>query len=157
MLEDEVLRRQVVCRAKAYTIIEGQLYKRSATRVYQRCVSSAEGQEILEEIHIRCFGHHASVRAIVAKAFRHIFFRLTAKHDAEELVKQCEGCQRYARQPHMPAQELRTIPITWPFAIWGLDMVGPFRRARGGIKHLLVAVDKYTKWVEAKPIKKVDG
>jgi transposase InsO family protein len=36
-------------------------------------------------------------------------------------------------------------------------MVGPFRTARGGVKHLLVAVDKYTKWVEAKPIKKLDG
>ena len=36
-------------------------------------------------------------------------------------------------------------------------MLGPFRTARGGVKHLLVAVDKYTKWAEAKPIKKVDG
>ena len=41
--EDEVLRRQIMRRAKAYTIIEGQLYKRSATGVYQRCVSPAEG------------------------------------------------------------------------------------------------------------------
>ena len=36
-------------------------------------------------------------------------------------------------------------------------MMGPFRTARGGLTHLLVAVDKYTKWVEAKPIKKLDG
>ena len=36
-------------------------------------------------------------------------------------------------------------------------MVGLFRTARGCLTHLLVAVDKYTKWVEAKPIKKVDG
>ena len=57
----------------------------------------------------------------------------------------------------MPAQELRTIPITWPFAVWGLDMVGPFKMTRGGLTHLLVAVDKFTKWVEAKPIKKLHG
>ena len=36
-------------------------------------------------------------------------------------------------------------------------MVGPFKTTRGGLTHLLVAVDKYTKWVEAKPIKKLDG
>ena len=36
-------------------------------------------------------------------------------------------------------------------------MMGPFRTARGGLTHLLVAVDKYTKWVEVKPIKKLDG
>ena len=36
-------------------------------------------------------------------------------------------------------------------------MVGPFNRARTGMTHLLVAVDKFTKWIEAKPIRKLDG
>ena len=36
-------------------------------------------------------------------------------------------------------------------------MVRPFKTARCGLTHLLVAVDKYTKWVEARPIKKLDG
>ncbi|XP_073360538.1 uncharacterized protein [Aegilops tauschii subsp. strangulata] len=44
-----------------------------------------------------------------------------------------------------------------PFAVWGLDMVGPFKTARGGMTHLLGAVDKFTKWIEARPIKKLDG
>src|SRR3954470_14727299 len=33
----------------------------------------------------------------------------------------------------------------------------PFKRARSGMTHLLVAVDKFTKWIEARPIKKLDG
>ena len=41
------------------------------------------------------------------------------------------------------------IPITWPFAVWGLDMVGPFKRSEDKNTHLLVAVDKFAKWVEA--------
>jgi hypothetical protein len=36
-------------------------------------------------------------------------------------------------------------------------MVGPFKIAPRGLTHLLVAVDKFTKWIEAKPIKKLDG
>ena len=52
----------------------------------------------------------------------------------------------------MPAQKLQTIPITWPFAVWGLDMVGPLQRAPGGFTHLFVAINKFTKWIEAKPI-----
>ena len=36
-------------------------------------------------------------------------------------------------------------------------MVGSLRKASRGFTHLLVAVDKFTKWVEAKPIRKLDG
>jgi IS30 family transposase len=36
-------------------------------------------------------------------------------------------------------------------------MVGPLKTAPSGFMHLLVAVDKFTKWVEAKPIRKLDG
>ena len=57
----------------------------------------------------------------------------------------------------MPAQELWMIPITWPFAVWGLDMVGPFKRSKDKKTHLLVAVDKFTKWVEAEPVSKCDA
>src|SRR6266508_3699998 len=44
------------------------------------------------------------------------------------------------------------IPITWPFAVWGLDMVGPLQRAPGGFTHLFVTIDKFTKRIEAKPV-----
>ena len=36
--------------------------------------------------------------------------------------------------------------------VWGLDMVGPLKRGPGGFTHLLIVVDKFTKWIEAKPI-----
>jgi hypothetical protein len=52
-----------------------------------------------------------------------------ALRDAAEMVKRCEACQFHAKQIHQPAQELRTIPLTWPFAVWGLDILGPFPRA----------------------------
>lgn len=55
----------------------------------------------------------------------------------------------------MSAQALQTIPFTWPFAVWGLDLVGPFKKAPEGCTHLLVAVDKFTKWIEARPIAKL--
>src|SRR6185312_9070841 len=67
----------------------------------------------------------------------------------------CEGCQFYARKTHLPAHVLQTIPITWPFAMWGLDLVGPLQRAPGGFTHLLVAVDKFSNWIEARPIAKI--
>jgi hypothetical protein len=46
---------------------------------------------------------------------------------------------------------LQTIPITWTFSTWGLDLIGPFKKAKGGFTHIFITVDKLTKWVEAKP------
>ena len=84
----------------------------------------------MREIHEGDCGHHAGSKSLVAKAFRHGFYWLTAHADAEDLVKRCDGCQNFARRAHIPAQELKMIPITWPFATWGLDMVGPFKRSK---------------------------
>ena len=36
--------------------------------------------------------------------------------------------------------------------VWGLDLVGPLKRAPGGYTYLLITVDKFTKWIEARPI-----
>ncbi|MBI0384259.1 transposase family protein, partial [Streptomyces albiflaviniger] len=59
----------------------------------------------------------------------------------------------FVTKHHAPATELKTIPLAWPFAQWGLDMVGPLKKSsRGGHTFLLVAVDKFTKWIEAVPI-----
>jgi transposase InsO family protein len=52
----------------------------------------------------------------------------------------------------MPAQALQAIPIMWHFTIWELDMVGPLSKAPGGFTHLPVTVDKFAKWIEARPI-----
>jgi hypothetical protein len=34
-----------------------------------------------------------------------------------------------SKEQHLPAQQLQTIPVTWPFTCWGLDMIGPFKKA----------------------------
>jgi transposase InsO family protein len=36
--------------------------------------------------------------------------------------------------------------------VWGLDIVGPLRKAPGGYTHLLLSIDKFSKWVEVRPI-----
>jgi hypothetical protein len=66
-----------------------------------------------------------------------------------EIVCTYEGCQYYARKTHLPIQALQTIPITWPFTIWGLDLVGPLKKTCRGYTHLLIAIDKFSKWIEA--------
>ncbi|RVW61781.1 Gypsy retrotransposon integrase-like protein 1 [Vitis vinifera] len=56
---------------------------------------------------------------------------------------------RYAPIPHMPLETLKPISGPWPFAQWGMDIVGPFPAAPAQKKFLLVATDYFSKWVEA--------
>src|SRR3954469_1313749 len=131
--------------------VSTKLVRRSVTGVFQRCVEPEKGIAILKDIHQGECGHHAASRSLFTKAFRHGFFWPTALDDAKELVKHCKGCQVFSSKQHLPASALKTIPLTRPFAVWGLDMVGPFKTARGGMTHLLVAVDKLCGPPDPKP------
>jgi ribonuclease HI len=147
---DKIKARWLARRAKSFVSLgdEKELYHRSPSSILQRCISIAQGQELLQEIHSGVCGHHAAPRALVGNAFRQGFYWPTAVADATRIVRSCWGCQFYAKQTHLPAQALQTIPITWPFAVWGLDLVGPLQKAPGGFTHLLVAIDKFSKWIE---------
>ncbi|KAI5014659.1 hypothetical protein ZWY2020_056049 [Hordeum vulgare] len=72
--QDEAEARQIQRRSAAYAIINHELVRRSVTGVFQRCVESEKGQEILRDIHQGECGHHAASRTLVAKAFRHGFY-----------------------------------------------------------------------------------
>jgi ribonuclease HI len=124
-LDKAEARRLARC-AKSFVLLgdEKELYHRSPSGILQRCISIAEGQELLQEIHSGACGHHAAPRALVGNAFRQGFYWPTAVVDATRIVRSYQGCQFYTRQTHLPAQALQTIPITWPFAVWGLDLVG---------------------------------
>ncbi|XP_050259242.1 uncharacterized protein LOC126704276 [Quercus robur] len=56
---------------------------------------------------------------------------------------------RFAPNIHQPGGELNPLSSPWPFAQWGLDILGPFPKAAGNRKFLLVSTDYFTKWVEA--------
>jgi hypothetical protein len=119
------------------------------------CILRSEGLQLLAEIHSGECGGHAASTNLVGKAYQSGFYWPTAMTDAKDLIKRCKGCQFFAKQQHLPAQTLCTIPPSWPFAMWGLDSVGPFRTTLGGYKHILVAIDKFTKWIEVRPVAKV--
>ena len=47
---------------------------------------------------------------------------------------------------------MTTITSPWPFAQWGIDIVGPLPLGKGQVKFLLDAIDYFTKWVEAEAL-----
>jgi hypothetical protein len=35
------------------------------------------------------------------------------------------------------------IPVTWPFLVWGLDLVSPLKKVPEGYTHLLAAIEAW--------------
>ena len=68
--------------------------------------------------------------------------------DAADYVRRCEQCQKHAPLIHQPASRLNPVSSPWPFAKWGLDILGPFPQATGNRRFVLVAIDYFTKWAE---------
>jgi len=69
--------------------------------------------------------------------------------DALAYTKKCDKCQKHSPIIHLPGTKLTPLTSPWPFAQWGMDILGPFPRASGSRRFLLVATDYFTKWTEA--------
>jgi hypothetical protein len=68
-----------------------------------------------------------------------------------EVVKKFRDCQFFQKQMMKHVNPLWPIDISWPFAVWEIDIVGILPRAPGGFRYLLVRIDTFTKWMEAVP------
>ena len=60
--------------------------------------------------------------------------------------------QRFGNVQRIPSEKLMTIAFPWPFAQWGLDIIGPLPQGKRQVKFLLVAIDYFMKWVEAETL-----
>ena len=70
--------------------------------------------------------------------------------DCAAHVRKCHKCQIYGDLKHMPPVSLHCLASPWPFSTWGIDIIGKIHpRASNGHEYILVAVDYFTKWVEA--------
>nr|CAN74048.1 hypothetical protein VITISV_017189 [Vitis vinifera] len=140
---------KVRVQAARFTLIRGHLYKRSFTGPYIRCLGHSEAQYVLAELHEGICGNHSGGRSLAHRAHSQGYYWTTMKKDATAYVKKCDKCQKYAPIPHMPSATLKLVSGPWPFAQWGMDIVGPLPAAPAQKKFLLVATDYFSKWVEA--------
>ncbi|GJT51887.1 reverse transcriptase domain-containing protein [Tanacetum coccineum] len=95
-------------------------------------------------------GHHGA-NYIAKKVFDSGFFWPTIYHDAHDLVTRCDACQRQGKISQKDEMPQNAIQVYEIFDVWGIDFMGPFPSLQGN-KHILVAVDYFLKWVEAKAL-----
>nr|GEY12118.1 reverse transcriptase domain-containing protein [Tanacetum cinerariifolium] len=59
--------------------------------------------------------------------------------------------------PYAVVKPLTLITAPWPFYKWGIDIASPFLEGPGKVKFLIVAMDYFTKWIEAKDVATITG
>ena len=77
------------------------------------------------------------------------------RKDTMNLVQRCDHCQPFTDLQHLPLNQLSQLSSPWPFAQWVMDILGPFPPTTGQWKFLIIAIDYFTKWVEAKPLAQI--
>ncbi|GJT73057.1 reverse transcriptase domain-containing protein [Tanacetum coccineum] len=100
---------------------------------------------------------HSGPRFVVAKAIRTGYYWPTMHMDPRKLIRECNDCQVHRPVPRNPQQNLTPITSPWPFYKWGIDIARPFPKGPGKVKFLIIAVDYFTKWIEAKPVATIIG
>ena len=87
---------------------------------------------------------------LARKIMRTGYFWLTMETDCCQFVQRYLECQMHGDLIHVPPSELHALTSPWPFSVWGIDIIGKISpRSSGGHEYILVAIDYFTKWVEA--------
>jgi hypothetical protein len=135
-----------------YTMVGGVLYRRGYSHPLLKCLSVAEAHYVLREIHEGVCGNHSGGRILAHKAMRARYYWPTMGKDSAEFIRNCDKCQRFARITKNPPEKLDSVLSPWPFAKWGVNLVGQMPPGKGKKKFLVVAVDYFTKWEEAEAL-----
>jgi hypothetical protein len=65
------------------------------------------------------------------------------------------GVNSTQSRPTYPLRLYRRYPSPGRLLCGGLDLIGPLQKAPGGYTHLLVAIDKFSKWIEVRPLNNI--
>ena len=135
---------------KTLFIIDNVLYREwhgsDGVRRLQVVLPRKLRKEILEKAHANV-GHMSTAKTFGLIQSNYYWPGFYA--DVDEYCKSCDICLRtkVVPRPRWPMQPLPVIPI--PFYMAGVDIVGPLKRTRQGNKYILVAIDYYTRYMEA--------
>ena len=122
-----------------------KLYKCSYSGPYLLCVHPEASELLLEKMHKGICESHTGGRSLSHRAITQGYWWPGMQKEALDYVKKCDQCQRFALNIHQPGTILNPLSSPWPFAQWGLDIVGTFLKATGNKRYLLVSTDYFTK------------
>ncbi|XP_016168525.1 uncharacterized protein LOC107611075 [Arachis ipaensis] len=142
--------RKIKLRAMNFVLLADELYKKGIDGSLSRCLGREDQNVALGEVHNGICGAHQAGRKMRWVLYRnHVYWPSMIK-DCIDYAKACQECKKHGSIQQILAAELHSIIKPWPFRGWALDLIGlihpPSPKQH---KFILVAIDYFTKWVEA--------
>ncbi|KAL2253185.1 UNVERIFIED_CONTAM: Gag-Pol polyprotein [Sesamum indicum] len=122
-------------KAPRFTLVGTQLYKRTIEGPLLKCLDDPQARKLWEP-----------------------FWQIVGLEDSPAgvfLANVDEGLQGIRTKIHTHAVPMTPVLVTCPFDQWGIDILGPFPPARAQKKFVIVAVEYFSKWVEAEAVSKI--
>nr|CAN66964.1 hypothetical protein VITISV_013143 [Vitis vinifera] len=136
--------------ATRFVICGDTLYRRSIDGMLLLCLDRASANRVMREVHAGVCGPHMGGHMLARKIMRTGYFWLTMETDCCRFVQKCPECQIHGDLIHAPPLELHALTSPWPFSVWGIDIIGKVSpKSSSGHEFILIAIDYFTKWVEA--------
>ncbi|XP_035838075.1 uncharacterized protein LOC118485749 [Helianthus annuus] len=152
LLENRAEARKIQNKSLHYEMNGGILYRKSFLGPLLRYVDPQDANYLIREIHEGICGIHSGPRMVVTKIMNAGYYWTGMHVDALKEIRKCDSCQRHSPKTLRPKNDLIPVSTAWPFQQWGIDMVGPFPEAPVAVKFIIVVVDYFMKWVEAKAL-----
>ncbi|XP_061373589.1 uncharacterized protein LOC133315924 [Gastrolobium bilobum] len=144
--------KKLACKASFYTVINNHLYKKGFSSPLLKCLDPQQARYVISEVHEGIGEHHMGGKSLSRKLLRAGYFWPSMEEDSKQHVLHCVKCQEHADLYHASPEELSSMISPWPFYQWGMDILGPFPIAVGEVKWLSVAIDYFSKWIEAEAL-----
>ena len=131
-LKNDILpdRKEAASKSKVQTtwfiLMKDVLYKKGFSPLYLRCLGLEEVDYVMRKVHEGICGKHSGSRSLAHKLIRAGYYWPTMQKDAQTYVKAYDKCQRFSNIIKQPFEELDLMIAPWPFAQWGLDIMGSF-------------------------------
>ena len=137
-----------------YDIRQGVLYLKNEKggKSHMLVVPSIIRKELLEECHDTPTSGHHGVEKTLARLKKSYYWN-NMEASVRAYVRSCAFCQPYKSRIGHKAGKL--CPIPPPRQVneqYGIDHLGPFKKTRRGNRHIIVAIDYLSRWVEAKAV-----
>src|SRR6266542_5989879 len=131
-----------------YKLKEGKLVKiklNKKLKVYKR----NEIEPILSLAHEHLLSGHFGLEATLDKLKKRYYWP-KMKYDIKSYIQTCDQCQK--RGKITDKNELHSIKVKEPFYQWRIDIVGPLTETSRGNKYIIVVINYFTKYHEARAL-----